>query len=328
MNKIALKIFVLFFIVIELFANDEFVPYYLTSNPSRNLDDFKNFKEATSYPTDNYNYKEILGNDLGAQRPVETKSVGFGYFLGFRSNIKYSNNPLGLPDKSDNKHPAGLWENSLRNNFRLGAFDLGGTSFSPILSLNLATTSFFGHKLYDNSIYKYQNSLGASFAGILQLPGNWSIRPSFSINSQFQELDLTYHEFTPTVAFGKIVPLSAATLSFDLSVSYAFAHIADVAPDLPTDLNNRFECSLITGINFPIGSFEINPLLGLTLSKYPNQDDRLDFSTILGIDLKYNFADWCSLDLSSNYSLRSSNKKDYDYSRIDLSSSASLSTRF
>ena len=60
MNKIALKIFVLFFIVIELFANDEFVPYYLTSNPSRNLDDFKNFKEATSYPTDNYNYKEIF----------------------------------------------------------------------------------------------------------------------------------------------------------------------------------------------------------------------------------------------------------------------------
>ena len=314
-------------IAMSLSANNEFIPYNLSSDPSRTLDNYKNQKEATRYPTDNYNYKEILGNDLGAQRPVETKSVGFGYFLGFQSNIKYSNNPLGLPDKSEGKHSAGLWENSLRNNFRLGAFDLGGTSFSPILSLNLATSSFFGHELYDNSIYKYQNSLGGSFAGIFQLPSNWSIRPSISINSQFQELDLTYHEFKPTVAVGKIFPLSAATLSFDLSLSYAFAD-ADVSPPLPTDLNNRFECSFITGINFPLGSFEINPLLGLTISRYPNQDDRLDFSTILGIDMKYNLADWCSLDLSSNYTVRNSNENDYDYSRIDLSSSASLSAKF
>ena len=329
MNGKVLRLLVFLFFIIRVHANDEFVPYYLSSDPSRTLKDYRNYSDTTRYPTDNYNYKEILSNDIGAQRPVKTKSVGFGYFLGFQTNINYSNNPLGLTNNNPNKYPAGIWSNTLRNNFRLGAFDLGGATFSPILSLNLDRSSFFGDEHYDQPHYQYQNSLVGSFAGIFQLPGNWSIRPSFSFNSQFEKLDITYHEFRPSLAVGKILPLSFATLSFDSSLSYAFAKAKKVTNEsIPTDGNNRLEFSLISGLNVPLGNFEINSLLGLTLSRYPNQGNRFDFSTILGLHLRYNLTHWCFFDLSSNYTLRNSNNEDFDFSRLDLASSASLNAKF
>ena len=63
---------------------------------------------------------------------VEVKHTGFGYHLGFDSKLYYTNNAASA-SSGDGKEPSGIWENSLNNvAFILGAFDLGGASFSPL----------------------------------------------------------------------------------------------------------------------------------------------------------------------------------------------------
>ena len=309
-----------------LWGNETSVPYNQASDLSRLVDELRNQEGISPYSTP-FNYREILGSDLGAQRPVKTKSIGFGYYLGFETSINYSNNPNGIEDDKPNRYAAGIWENSLRNNFRLGAFDLGSVSFSPILSIHLSTNSYFGHELYEDGSHDNE-LLNLSFAGIFQLANNFSIRPSLALSSQFNNWALTYREFRPSIAVGKIISLSPIILTLDFSASYSISH-SEVSTGLESrsDQNNRFECSFISGLNLPIGNFEINPIVGLTLSRYTKQSNRTDFSTILGMDIRYNFADWVSLSFASNYSLRNSNVSS-DYSRFDSSLGASLNAKF
>ena len=80
-----------------------------------------------------------MNSDLGIQRPVEAKDKGFGYHLGFETKIYHSNNPASV-DGGPYKTSAGIWENALRNNFILGAYDLGGASFSQFLVSLTAST--------------------------------------------------------------------------------------------------------------------------------------------------------------------------------------------
>ena len=96
------------------------------------LEDFRN-RSALRENTPN-SLNDFTNSDLGLQRPVDVKETGFGYHLGFDSKLYYSNNAASSPS-GIGKEPSGIWENSLNNHFILGAFDLSGASFSPILSI-------------------------------------------------------------------------------------------------------------------------------------------------------------------------------------------------
>ena len=273
---------------------------------------------------------EITNSDLGIQRPVEAKKTGFGYHLGFETKIGYSNNPASMESTSDTFDSAGVWENSLRNNFLLGAFDLGGASFSPLASINFTRINHFGH---DDLDILDSDSLSISFAGIFQFSGGWSLRGSLASSFQFDPnsgMDQTYRETSPTIALGKGLQVGNAQAFIEWSVAY---HYTNSKAQIIEDMMDRFETALLFGLNMPLGKLEFSPFLRFALSRYSNEDtsfnkDQTDFLVNLGLQLKYSFSEWLSLKGHLNLATRNSNISGKDFTRIDPGFGAAIDAKF
>jgi hypothetical protein len=269
---------------------------------------------------------EITNSDLGIQRPVEAKETGFGYHLGFETKIGYSNNPASMDTTTDNFDSAGVWVNSLRNNFLLGAFDLGGASFSPLAGINYSKTNHFGNDALE---ILDSDSLSLSFAGIFQFSGGWSLRGSLASSFDFDPnsgMEQTYRQTSPTVAVGKGFQIGDAQSFIEWSIAYHYTNT--VSP--PEDKMDRFETALMLGLTAPFGNLELSPFLRFAFSKYSNEgnNDRTDFLANLGLQLKYSFTEWFSLKGYLNLSTRNSNIADNDFTRIDPGFGAALDARF
>ena len=265
-------------------------------------------------------------SDLGIQRPVEAKNTGFGYYLGFESKLYYTNNPASV-NSGILKEPSGVWENALRNNFLLGAFDLGGATFAPMISLNYTKFTHFGDELFDNFDF---DSLNLNFAGVFQFGQGWTIRPnlglSFDLNPK-EGLERQYHQISPSLALGKQFKIGKAQSFIEWSIVQNFTDSAYVAPGVPDDKLDRFETALIWGVNIPFHNFEFSPFLRFGYANYSNQD-RADFLSNLGLELKYSFSHWFYLKLFANFSSRQSDEDTYDFNRFDSGLGAALNARF
>jgi hypothetical protein len=274
--------------------------------------------------------REIADSDLGIQRPVEEKKTGFGYHLGFETKLGYSNNPASMESTSDIFDSAGVWENSLRNNFLLGAFDLGGASFSPLASINFARVNHFGH---DDLDILDSDSLSISFAGIFQFSGGWSLRGSLASSFQFDPnsgMDQTYRETSPTIALGKGLQIGNVQAFIEWSVAYCYTNSKAQPIE---DIMDRFETALLFGLNMPLGKIEFSPFLRFALSRYSNEDtsynkEQTDFLVNLGLQLKYSFSEWLSLKGHLNLTTRNSNISGKDFTRIDPGVGAALDAKF
>ena len=261
-------------------------------------------------------------SDLGIQRPVEAKKTGFGYHLGFDTKLYFSNNPASI-DTGELKEPCGLWENSLRNTVLLGAFDLGGATFSPIANLSYTKFTHFGDELFDNFDF---DTLGLNFAGIFQFGQGWSIRPglglTFDLNPR-EGLERQYHQISPSLSFSKGFKMGSVQSFIDWSLTYNFT---DSAYGVHDELN-RFETAFTFGTNIPFNNFEFSPFLRFAYNGYSNQD-RDDFMSNLGLDLKYSFSNWFYLKFFANLSMRHSNMDNMDFNRFDSGLGAAFNAKF
>jgi hypothetical protein len=266
---------------------------------------------------------EISKSDVGLQRPVETKKKGFGYHLGFSSKIYYSNNPLST-ESGLYKISAGIWENSIHNNFLLGAYDLRGSTFSPLIGISYTSFSHFG-----NESIRKQNmdfgSLNLNFAGIFSFGHGWSVRPSLGYTSDFSHKSNSaqlYSQLSPSIALSKNFSLGKINSFADWSLTYNFTDSA-----LGGDFLDRFETALTWGLFIPFSNFEFSPYVRVSLSDYSNQS-KTDLGANLGLDLSYNITDWMALRVYSTLSTRSSSKENMDFTRVDTGAGASLNARF
>ena len=262
-------------------------------------------------------------SDLGIQRPVEAKNTGFGYYLGFETKLYYTNNPASI-DSGTLKGPSGVWENALRNHFLLGAFDLGGATFSPMISLNYTKLAHFGHDLNNLSNF---DSLGLNFAGVFQFGQGWTIRPSLGLSVDLNPnkgLERQYHQITPSIALGKQFKISKAQSFIEWSLAHNFTDSVYGDAD---DKLDRFETALIWGVNIPFHNFELSPFIRFGYANYSNQD-RADFLTNLGLELKYSFSNWFYLKAFANFSSRQSDDDTYDFNRFDSGMGAALNAKF
>jgi hypothetical protein len=267
---------------------------------------------------------EIAKSDVGLQRPVKAKKKGFGYKLGFSSKIYHSNNPLST-ESGQYKVSAGVWENSLNNNFLLGAYDLRGATFSPIVSLSYTNFNHFGHELVETIDF---GSLTLNFAGIFTFGKGWSLRPSLGYTADFSLEDgmsRLYSQLSPSLALGKSFSMGKAQSFLEWSLGYSFTD--SPAQLVSKDLLDRFETALTWGVSIPFGDFEFSPYLRLSLADYSNQS-KTDTSTNLGLDLTYSITDWMALRIYSTLSSRSSNNDKMDFTRLDTGAGATLNARF
>ena len=275
----------------------------------------------------NPSHNQVSKSDLGMQRPVETKDKGFGYHFGFESKILHSNNPGSSPDSFELIDSAGIWENSLTNNFLLGAYDFGGVSFSPILGLGLSNSTPFGD---DDLKVLDSNNLNVSFVGIFQFPKGWSIRSGLSSSFDFNTaMTQTYRQTAPTLGISKNFSIGSATTFVDLSFSYNFTDTFSSIPN-EADKMNRFETALLFGVQIPLNNFEISPYLRLCLGNYNNQD-RDEFTTNAGLDFSYYFYEWLAIKWVLSYSNRNASGADgaaADFSRFDTGGTVSLNAQF
>jgi len=272
-------------------------------------------------------YNSVNKSDLGLQRPVETKEKGFGYHFGFESKLLYSNNPASAPDSNSLIDSAGIWDNALNNSFLLGAYDFGGASFSPILSLGIRNSIYFGD---DDLSVLDSNNFNVSFTGIFQFPNGWSARSGLSSSFDFNTaMSQTYRQTSPTIGISKGFNMASASAFIDFSISY---HFTDTHSILPSEAEkmDRFESALIFGVDIPIHNFEISPYLRFCLANYSNQD-RDEFTTNAGVDFSYHFYDWLALKLTLAYSNRNASGAGgvaADFSRFDLGGAISLNAQF
>lgn len=269
---------------------------------------------------------DSLQSDLGIQRPVEAKEKGFGYHLGFETKIYHSNNPASV-DGGPYKTSAGIWENALRNNFLLGAYDLGGASFSPILSFSYMKFTHFGDDFFDTFDF---DTLGLSFAGIFQFSNGWSLRPSLGFNADLnprEGLERQYSQFAPALALGKSFSMDPVQGFLEWSMAYNFTDTAYTLPGAADDRMNRFETSLVGGLIVPFGNFEFSPMLRFALVDYAKVN-RTDFMSSLSLQLQYAFAEWFKVKLQANLSARNSDQANMDFSKFDTGVGASLDARF
>jgi hypothetical protein len=275
----------------------------------------------------NQGHHPVSRSDLGFQRPVETKKHGFGYHFGFESKLLHSNNPASAPDSNSIIDSAGIWENALSNNFLLGAYDLGGASFSPIVGLGLSNSSYFGD---DDLDVLNSNNLNISFVGIFQFSKGWSVRGGLSSSFDFNTaMSQTYRQTSPTLGISKGFSIGTASAFSDFSLSYHFTDTNSIIPS-EAEKMDRFETALIFGIDIPFNNFEFSPYLRFCLGNYSNQD-RKEFTTNAGLDISYHFYDWLAMKFLLSYSNRNASGQDggsADFSRFDFGSAISLSAQF
>ena len=289
------------------------------------MDQYKNRQGLLNQSRSNsLSTHEIAKSDVGLQRPVKAKKKGFGYRLGFSSKIYHSNNPLST-ESGQYKVTAGIWENSLNNSFLLGAYDLRGATFSPVVSLSYTNFNHFGHELVKTIDF---GSLTLNFAGIFTFGKGWSIRPSLGYTADFSledSMSKQYSQLSPGLALGKSFSIGKAQSFLEWSLGYSFT---DSPSQLVSkDLLDRFETALIWGISLPFGEFEFNPYLRLSLADYSNQP-KTDTSANLGLDLTYAITDWMALRIYSTLSSRNSNNENMDFTRLDTGAGASLNAQF
>jgi len=290
------------------------------------FDQFKSRQQQLKYTnSSSRSSHEIAKSDVGLQRPVESKKKGFGYQLGFSSKIYHTNNALSV-NNGEYKFPAGIWENTLSNNFLLGAYDLRGATFSPVVGLSYTNFNHFGHdkvKLYAKDF----GSLSLNFAGIFTFGKGWSLRPSLGYTADLSienNMNRQYSQIVPGLALGKSFSIGKAQSFTEWSLNYAFTNSPD---NSNKDALNRLETALTLGIDIPFGDFEFSPFLNLALADYANQS-KTDFTGTLGLNLTYSFTDWLALRIYSTLSSRNSSKDEYEFNRIDTGAGATLNARF
>ena len=261
-------------------------------------------------------------SDLGLQRPVEVKETGFGYHLGFDTKLYYSNNAASAPS-GIGKEPSGIWENSLNNHFILGAFDLGGASFSPILSLGYSKFTHFGDEIIESFDF---DTLSISPNAFFQFSNGWTFRAGLGVMLDFapkEGMEKTYQQISPTIALGKGFAIGAAQSSWEWSLAHHFTD--SIHPD--EDIMNRFETAFLWSFSIPINRLQISPYIRFAYVNYSNQD-RYDALGSLGLDFRYSFTHWLALNAFFNFSFRGSNNDDYDFTRFDGGGGLGLSAKF
>lgn len=323
--KTILVLVVTSFLVSSMWAWERKRPVRQYDYRPEEIDQFKARQKLLQDPSSQRtSTHEIAKSDTGLQRPVESKKKGFGYRLGFSSKIYYSNNPLST-ESGLYKISAGIWENSLSNNFLLGAYDLRGATFSPVIGLNYTNFTHFGHEFVKQMDF---GSVSLNFAGIFTFGKGWSIRPSIGYTADLSledSMSRQYSQISPTISLGKSFSWGKLSSFVDWSIGYSFT---DSPSQIVTpDLLDRFETSLTWGINAPLGNFEFSPYLRVSLADYSNQS-KTDVSGNLGLELAYNFTDWMALKIYSTLSARNSSKENMDFTRLDAGSGASLNGRF
>ena len=267
---------------------------------------------------------EIAKSDVGLQRPVEAKKKGFGYQLGFSSKIYHSNNPLST-ESGPQKVSAGIWENSISNNFLLGAYDLRGATFSPVIGLSYTNFTHFGHDVVKEVDF---GSLSLNFAGIFTFGKGWSLRPSLGYTADLSledSMSRQYSQVSPGIALGKSFSIGKAQSFLEWSMNYTFTNTPGQI--VSKDLLDRFETGLTWGIDIPFGDFEFSPFLNLALADYSNQS-KTDFTGTLGLNLTYSITDWMALRIYSTLSSRNSSMELRDFTRLDTGAGATLNARF
>ncbi len=258
------------------------------------------------------------------QRPVESKKKGFGYQLGFSSKIYHSNNPLSTESTSQ-KVSAGIWENTISNNFLLGAYDLRGATFSPVIGLSYTNFTHFGHDVVKEMDF---GSLSLNFAGIFTFGKGWSLRPSLGYTADLSledSMSRQYSQVSPGIALGKSFSIGKAQSFLEWSMNYTFTNTPGQI--VSKDLLDRFETGLTWGIDIPFGDFEFSPFLNLALADYSNQS-KTDFTGTFGLNLTYSITDWMALRIYSTLSSRNSSMEFRDFTRLDTGAGATLNARF
>jgi len=294
---------------------------------SDNLDRFQsrqNFLKRKS--SNSYNNHEVATSDSGLQRPIESKRKGVAYHLGFSTKAYHTNNPISVESGDMLKTSAGVLENSLQGNIILGAYDLRGAAFSPIVGINYTKFTNFGDDLFKN--YDF-DSISMSFAGIFQFANDWNIRPSIAYNADFNPRDgyrRQFSQFSPGIAIGKTFSWGKTQSFLEWSSSFNFSNQPN-SFSMPTDDMNRFETSLTWGFDIPFGRFNFSPYLRGALVDY-SKKDRTDFLSNFGLDLKFTVTDWLALKIYSTISTRDSSVNGLDFTRIDTGCGASLNAKF
>ena len=278
------------------------------------------FLKSTSSSSQKYN--EFANSDLGLQRPVDVKDTGFGYHLGFDTKLYYSNN---APSASSGigRESAGIWENALSNHFLLGAFDLGGAVFSPIISLGYSKFSHFGDN--DIDILDF-DTLHFSPNMFFQFSNGWTFRAGLGVMLDFSThdgMEKTYHQISPTIALGKGFSIGSGISTWEWLLAY---HITD-SDQILDDFLDRFETAFLWSFVIPVNRLEISPYMRLAYAHYSNQS-RDDLIGSLGVDLDYFFTEWFSIGLFSNLSFRGSSNDDFDFNRLDIGGGLSLDAKF
>jgi hypothetical protein len=268
---------------------------------------------------------EIAKSDVGLQRPVESKKKGFGYQFGFSSKIYHTNNPLSS-ESGPQKVSAGIWENSISNNFLLGAYDLRGATFSPVIGLSYTNFNHFGHDVVKEMDF---GSISLNFAGIFTFGKGWSLRPSLGYTADLSledSMSRQYSQVSPGIALGKSFSIGKAQSFLEWSMNYTFTNTPD---QMSKDLMDRFESGLTWGIDIPFGDFEFSPFINLALIDYSNQpQSRTDFRGTLGLNLTYSITDWMALRIYSTLSSRNSSEEVFEFTRLDTGAGATLNARF
>ena len=204
--KLLCVIFSLFFYSLHAQVGNR--EYDFDSKPNL-IEDYRarsNFNGSYSKTNSNRSERSFIDSDMGMQRPVKTKKRGFAYHLGFDSKLYYTNNVNSVPDDSSFHIPAGIWENSIRNNFILGTYDLRGASFMPQFGLNYSHFYHFGDDFFDSTDIDF-GSLGINFSGIFQFSGGWSLKPDLGYSASLSRGDITFTvRFLPILPSVKVFP--------------------------------------------------------------------------------------------------------------------------
>ena len=226
----------------------------------------------------------------------------------------WTNNALRL---SKDEYDSWIWENSISGNLESEpVFKNKFISLIPSLDLNLQFAEYQEKLFKDLLSYRYLSTrlgLRMEFSNDLTI----GFASEYSVLHGLNEGEKMFDAVSPSLSVSKFSSLNDQTFLFaSASLKYAFTEreinfqAEGVFPDDGDNLQCNTGLSLIRILDEE-GHFRLMSGLGLVLSRYLKNEHkgRVDFTSTLSASLGWYPTDWFGAELSSSYTIFSSNSK-------------------
>ena len=286
--------------------------------------------------------------DSGTQRIAESRKLPFKLNFAYDSQVYHSNN-IRLAASGTPEQDAVIFANTLALRAEFASHAIGEGLLTPSVGF---TYQRFYHGVGENNFKDLDfDSYSVPLSLRYRFGKNWEATAGLTANSVYSlaEYHLIYRSYSPGLGLRKLISLGEnQILSLGGNLSYSLTKAdRDSTPAgfsaFRDDRNDKWDASVDAAYYYLHGKWVAGPYVRLAYTDYLHYHetsvlplaattvDRRDITGSVGLSVSYNFTDWASARLFTNFDWRDSQGDrafDYGYANTNAGLGLTLSASY